>query len=78
MSRLILTAKMAPVFDAWNELERLRAIVGALWYLSRSYDDDAGMKDLNKTFGIIESGLSEAVSQLSKAMDEGRIEEEKG
>ena len=75
MSKLTLTTNFAPVFDARHELERLRAMVGALWYLSRPHEDDAGMKDLNEMFAIIEGSLSEAVSQLAGAIDDGHVEE---
>jgi len=60
---------MDKLWDARNELNRMRAIVGALWYLSRPHRDDAGFEDLNETFGIIEAALAETAEMLSEAFD---------
>ena len=73
---IMLKTALAPVWDARIEVDRLRAIVGALWYLSRPHEDDAGLADVRELFGIIEGRLAESAEMLDRAIKKGVIAEE--
>ena len=64
-------AGLDKLWDARIELHRMRAIVGALWYLSRPHGGDDSLTNLNEAFGIIEASLAETAEMLAAAFEEG-------
>jgi len=75
--QIMLTTEIGPLWDARGDLDQLRSILGALWYLTRSHGDDE-LKDVNDLFGIIQMKIGENVHLLTKAIEQGKIAEVRG